>query len=391
MATGASSLTIRALILVLIPTFLILFLTVTNGKTMPTAPTDMLMQPPLADTFVASGNDDPNRGQDKRIWVGYGQVNRRQIERSLLKFDLSTIPANSTINVAMLSLYLDVTTQNDVPMTIDVHRLQQDWPETIIWTQHEGLGFDPNLLATTEVTTQFQWYQWDVRALAQDWLNDPNRPASFGVILKGRNETPGQHERAFWSKDCADSDCGTQPGNRPKLEIQFSAPTPIPPPTHIPTPPPTPTPTPGVQSLRLENQPSGELQPGQELTYIIHYQNGPYELSSVSISNTIPTNVKFIEGSIQSSDENLVGTELEDTELGGRILWVSSAPMPANHTGRISYRIERPAGSDDEENFVVVNEGAEMSWQYNGQEGRVYSNHTRNPPLLIYFPFFAAQ
>lgn len=196
-----------------------------------------VIQYPVADTLVASGRPDNNYAQLSLISVGYNQGTGSQILRSLLAFDVGAIPPGSTVHAAKLHLYLSTTTDPDAPMSIPAYRVRSNWNDTITWNQHLSLSVDANPVSSQQVTTQQGWYEWELTAAVQDWIN--NRDSNyFGLLMKG-NEDPGQHYRSFWSKDCTDDKCGASPGQRPKLEIDYDPPSPF-------TPTPTGTQTPAA-------------------------------------------------------------------------------------------------------------------------------------------------
>ncbi|HEX9115494.1 MAG TPA: DNRLRE domain-containing protein, partial [Anaerolineae bacterium] len=98
---------------------------------------------------MASGQPTQNWAAHPSLWVGYDQAGGYQVERSLLRFDVSAIPAGSQINSAAIRLFLGGTTTNDAPMAVAVHRVRSDWPETITWNGSLGLTVDPLPAATT--------------------------------------------------------------------------------------------------------------------------------------------------------------------------------------------------------------------------------------------------
>lgn len=354
----------------------------------------LVVKTPLADTYVASGRPDQRSPALRIMWVGHNDEDDFGVERALLKFPMEAIPPGSRIDRAVLSLYLSGTTRNDAPMEIRLYRLLNDWVEAISWREHEFLQVDATRFAATQVGTTFTWYQWDVRELVEAWLDDPNRTSGFGLRMQG-NEGPGQHERNFWSKDC--SDCGNPP-NLPQLEILFSipTPTPLPPtPTQTPTPTATPTPTPGMASLLLRSQPASAIATGQRMFYTLTYQNGPYPLGQMQITNTVPANVKLLPQTIGSSI-----TQVVTFTQAGVIIWLfdTKFTLPAHASGSISYQVECCQTTEAQgavnapEAVVIVNRGAYVSWRYDKQaRQRMRSNGVRNPPLYLYLPIVAKK
>jgi hypothetical protein len=288
-----------------------------------------------ADAYIASGRPSQSFGSDPTLWVGNNPAEGYRTEESLIKFDLTGIPSGSAITDARLSLYLAARTPNDLPMTISAYRINSDWSENVSWisrpTQVDVLPF-----TSTEVVVQLGWYQWNLTAALQAWVSGP-RDIPFSFVLRS-DKTDGQHERAFWSRDCSDAECG---GNRPRLEIQWDPPTPTPTPTsthtptatHTPTPTATPTPQPGVQ-IHLRAEPIGAVAPGDAITYTIEYRPiGGSALNNVVITNAVPSGTQLIPGSIQPADKGQFITRTQT------VSWTLGTLPAGGAAGVVSYRV----------------------------------------------------
>ena len=180
---------------------------------------------PQADTFVSSGRSVERNPTNPLVAVGYETSGNYQILRTLLQFDLQTIPKESEIVSATLLIHLSNFTGLPADMPVTVQQVLDRWPENINWTEQLALGVDPNLIISTRVGIQSNWYMWDMTQLIQQ-LADNRTPSDYlGLILKG-NETAQRQQRAFWSKDCTDRTCIDK---RPHLRIAYNPPTPIPP------------------------------------------------------------------------------------------------------------------------------------------------------------------
>lgn len=323
---------------------------------------------PVADTYVAAGRPTQSQPADLRVfWVGYNQVDSYGKERALLQFDLSNLPANSTITSARLSLYLArAIPATDAPQAIQVSRLTGSWSETITWQQHEQLTRLSEGAATTTVGAQAGWVYWDLRDLVQRWLADPARGQTISLLLTG-DESGAQHERAFWSKDCKPAECDTQPGKRPQLVIEWQAPTPtptatatatpLPLPTATPTPIPSPTamPTPGIQWVRLSNEPQTAIADGDAITYTISYQNGPYPLSDLQIVNRLPMQLTWLPDSLRTSSAALV--TMQQTSAGTEVQWRFPLPIEPYQRGELVYRLRRGAVTPSSSGLTIHKQG----------------------------------
>jgi hypothetical protein len=166
--------------------------------------------------------------------------------RTLIAFDVSAIPAGSTINSATLSLVLDMSISGDEDLTL--HRVQQDWGEGTsvpdagggggggsggaptagsstwehtffpgsIWTTQGG-DFDAAPSATTVVgggTFAYFWSSATMAAEVQAWVDAP--ATNFGWIVIG-DEINSVTAKRFVSREGS-------AGNEPKLRIDFTPP-----------------------------------------------------------------------------------------------------------------------------------------------------------------------
>jgi len=190
------------------------------GTGVPEARADEFGFAPTLDTYVAEGRPANQFATDRALWIGYDQAGGYLDERSLLGFDLSTIPPGSQITSAALRMYLAGTTTGDDPITVQAHRVRTTWTETITWQEHLGLDVDPTPAASTSVPAALGWIEWDVKTALQVW-SDTRTTNDFSLILKS-DITSGTHKRGFWSKDCSPAECGS---DRPQLAITYNLPT----------------------------------------------------------------------------------------------------------------------------------------------------------------------
>jgi hypothetical protein len=150
------------------------------------------------------------------------------LRRGVLMFDLSSVPAGSTVNSVTLTLHMSMT--NSGAQNVDLHLLQQNWGEGTsnsgsgggnggpattndatwldtfydptnpqLWTTAGGT-FSSTVSATTSVN-DVGFYSWTGSGLnsdVQQWVNQPN--ANFGWILIG-NETTGGTAKQFDTRE----------------------------------------------------------------------------------------------------------------------------------------------------------------------------------------------
>ncbi|HLP51723.1 MAG TPA: DNRLRE domain-containing protein [Chitinophagales bacterium] len=138
--------------------------------------------------------------------------------RSLLEFDLSQIPANSTITDARLSLWCNTTTQSTLQLHAGTNasylrRVTQPWTENgVNWTNQPPTSTQNEVLLPTSTTSTEDYLNLDVTALYQDIINSGN---NYGLMLQLVTES-GFNSLVFASSDY------TNALKRPKLEICYN-------------------------------------------------------------------------------------------------------------------------------------------------------------------------
>jgi hypothetical protein len=134
---------------------------------------------PVEDANIGDGGPDKNDGNPTEIWVGtYGEV-----ERGLIKFDLSSIPTGSHIMAANLDLDYEMRAGASSPVptfTITLYRNTTPWDEsTVTWNSQpltaEGYG--------TQSFNTFGSKSFDVMNLVAAWVNGTN--PNYGIMVGG--------------------------------------------------------------------------------------------------------------------------------------------------------------------------------------------------------------
>ncbi len=190
----------------------------------------------IADACVFEGYPTLNLGNTIDMWAGYDDSldPDGEIVRSLVMFDLSTIPSGSTINSATFEAYLvGWYDYLDRYRDVAVRRITETWSEdSVTWNNSPGYGesYDTVSIKAEQV---WDWHSWDVRDLVQEWVNGTY--ANQGMMLRGPEQSGTDSAwRSFSTKE------GPHP---PRLIVDFSSPT-TPTTTNTPTETPTPTATP---------------------------------------------------------------------------------------------------------------------------------------------------
>jgi Bacterial Ig-like domain (group 3)/IPT/TIG domain/Dockerin type I domain len=174
------------------------------------------------------------------------------IRRGLLKFDLSSVPAGSTITAATLTLHMSKSAAGSGAQNNALHLLLQGWGEGTsnagsggtgsgegdgvsattndatwldtffstnnppTWTTAGGT-FSSTVSATTSVNSVgfYSWSSTQLTADVQGWVNQSS--ANFGWILLG-NETTLKTAKQFDTRE------NTTTANRPTLVVTYTAP-----------------------------------------------------------------------------------------------------------------------------------------------------------------------
>ena len=137
---------------------------------------------PVADAEVASGSPNSNFGSNSNLYLETSSAaGTFGVERAWLKFDVSSIPAGSTITRATLQLWNWKSTGAALPA--EVRSASDDtWTEAgITWNSQPVIG---NVLDTTTLAsgTTNVAYSWNVTSFVQSELtNDPAKLVSLLV------------------------------------------------------------------------------------------------------------------------------------------------------------------------------------------------------------------
>jgi hypothetical protein len=212
--------------------------TPTPGAT-PTPVTSNISVCAVADAFLGASAPTFSYGAFDSFGVGYGGVDSAT-GVSVVRFDLSFIPAGSTIESAVFEAY-QYFGQGLNPVAVTLHPVTSAWNEaTVTWSTMPT--FDGP--ATTANLNLAEGYKgWTVTGLVQQWVNG-TRP-NHGLMLRGPltgDPNTNYYVRSFHSRE---SGWGAARCPRLALTVRSAQPLPTltPTPTRTPTPTNTPTPT----------------------------------------------------------------------------------------------------------------------------------------------------
>lgn len=202
---------------------------------------DSISLGPSADaTLIEEPTAEYALGAAYNVYAGrIGENGGATIRRGLMRFNLSAIPAGSTITSVTLRLYMSQTQSG--AQTVGLHRFSLAWTEgtafafggagtaagigdstwnyqsypTVSWTTPGGV-FAATASATRSVSGVGSYTWSSTAALVADvqaWLNNPS--SNHGWVIKGNEATPTSVKR-FESREAA--------ANKPILQVDYVPP-----------------------------------------------------------------------------------------------------------------------------------------------------------------------
>jgi hypothetical protein len=175
----------------------------------------------LLSNNVPLGNNVTNFGWTPEFnglaWTASGNISDH---RSMLQFDLTSIPEGSIVQTALLSLYWNPTSSNIGHSQLSglndatLSEIDAPWDEFMVTWMNQPATTTQNQVYLPASSSNTQDYiNIDVTAMIQGFVNDPL--TNYGMMLKTFTETAWR-SLIFCSSDHAD------PTKRPRLEVTFS-------------------------------------------------------------------------------------------------------------------------------------------------------------------------
>ena len=179
---------------------------------LPGEATELVIQPSSADSYINASATGTNYGS-----ATTAQVNSRsatKATRALVQFDLSGIPAGSTINSATLELYC--TSVPGTQVQLDAHHITSAWTEPgVTWAS--APSFSASADAVNPGTLSTGWKSWSMTDVVQSWTGGsyPNN----GLIIMADNENTGSNNiYQFATKEYATA------AEHPVLRVNYTPP-----------------------------------------------------------------------------------------------------------------------------------------------------------------------
>ncbi len=170
----------------------------------------------VADAVVFEGFPTANIGTSSDMWVGYDDSldPDGKIVRSVVKFNLSSVPAGANVQSAKLRIYyVGYWDYANVYDSIRAYQATGDWSESSVnWNNkpNAGQGYGSINVASN---SNWAWFELDVKDLVQNWLN--GSMTNYGIVLRGQEESGSNSSwRSFSTRE------GPNP---PQLVVNYGA------------------------------------------------------------------------------------------------------------------------------------------------------------------------
>jgi uncharacterized repeat protein (TIGR01451 family) len=368
------------------PRRLIPWLEVLDERTLPSSVT---LTSVADNTLYQDPTGHLSNGAGTEMYVGTTKQTSNTIRRAVLRFDLSSIPAGSTINSVTLTLHESKTAAGAGTQTISAHALTSSWGEgtSNAATGGTGSGQGDGIQATTNDATWLytfyntkQWttaggdfsstvsssttvngigsYSWSGTGMVSDvqgWLS--SAATNFGWILIGGESVNGTAKEFDTRENVA--------ANRPTLVVQY-------------TPPP---------DLTITKTHSGNFVQGDAAdTYTITVTNsgGATTSGTVTATDTLPTGLSpttadngTVNGwSVSFSGQTITATR-GDALAGGSsypnltltVAVASNAPSSVTNTATVAGGGEQNTSNDSASDPTTINTPPDL---------RIAKSHTGN-------------
>ena len=167
----------------------------------------------VADTYVKEdkGGDD-NFGTDNELKV---KSDSSKVKRSLVAFDVSSIPSGSTVSSATLTLCLSADPPSDSQgRTEELRLVTSSWVETaVVWNDQPSVS--AAVTDTITVPTTAQCLTFSVTADVQSWVDGTT---NNGWRLGDESEGSGSGDVKYRSRENATA------SERPNLDVIYTPP-----------------------------------------------------------------------------------------------------------------------------------------------------------------------
>ena len=221
------------------------------------------------DTYIRE--DFPNNPFGASTELQIGKTAGGEELKSLIQFNISSVPQDHTIVNANISIYISSIGGNGVNTTI--HRITSAWAEAeATWnnkTTSSGwtsAGGDYASLLDSENLTSSQWYTFSITEAVRGWVNSTYN--NYGLMLVASNPSSGDYIK-FYS-----SDYTTDESKRPKIEIEHTSNAP-----------------PSIDALTTDTNSTNLKEIGEDVTFTLNWTDLEGNNAKAFICNTSDINI----------------------------------------------------------------------------------------------------
>jgi YD repeat-containing protein len=149
-----------------------------------------------SDCTIASANNANTNLCGGPLYVGVNTETPKGVLRSMLQFNLASIPRDANILYSRLGLWFKTDTTTS-PVEIEANGLTRSFTQAATWNKYDGTSswstpggdFSATMSGKQTILDSYKnyWVNWGFTPLVQQWVQEPG--TNHGVILKARNET----------------------------------------------------------------------------------------------------------------------------------------------------------------------------------------------------------
>jgi hypothetical protein len=210
--------TLRRVMILLLTSFLVTAALLAPLKTtraqgaLPDAPVVSATLAAVADTYLDEANPAINFGISRSLLAGRTDERVPTEYRTLVQFDLSTIPPGAIVDRAELRLY-QINAGTNASYTVYVDEVGAGWGEmSVTWNTRPAATYQGDPPVVLDQATGYKG--WPVTQIVGRWVG--GLAVNHGFLLRGDGAAPGSRE--FSSRDLA--------GQAPILVMEYHLPTP---------------------------------------------------------------------------------------------------------------------------------------------------------------------
>ncbi len=174
-----------------------------------TLPAETLELAPLQDAYICCCKPDstnPNGGADYLYHGQYGSC----FDRTLIQWDLSSVPPGASIVSATMELYCEAFYGSKTGNPI-YYMINESWDELTV-TFNTQPDYDTTLPLTAVWPDAGTWYNVDVAEFVEEWVVGTHDNFGIYCFCEG---TTGTCVPGFWSGDYQDESL------RPRLVVEY--------------------------------------------------------------------------------------------------------------------------------------------------------------------------